>query len=490
MAAATWDLARYAEAARRLGRLAGRTHRNGLPGDAPPLFGGLRMLWAMRITNTLIPVLRDDATWRHPLMAAVDASDPALRDDLLALAGQVPSILDAFDRLPRGLAHGDACPQNLLPDPESRGDFVAIDWGFANLAPLGSDLVQLLAGRADDGELAADDLPPIQDTILAAYLDGLRDERVDTSPVPVHQAFLAGLVVGKAFSALPLERLGGPIDDRSVTSFQARGAMRATCSTCAPSCRPTRDRFKGLAGRTLLCGSQPQQPEVRSGTRTWPGTTPTGSEPWCVPSPTEWTPACSRSPAGVMCVLVQPVMHARLVAHAQVDGPSRTAGRPAQPAGDRRDRRSGTLGPVRGGLLGHGLVGRPGGAHRQRPPRGRCNGEALQREERRVVVHAPAVVVAPGLLAILHDRDARPRKHLEGLIEALACDGGRGIGRRVRGVRETEHVRDAPKGRYPARIITSARTSCGMATADRVMAAASSIAPAAFTQLRSGCWER
>ena len=220
--AATWNSARYADAARRLGRLAGRTHRDGLPADVPRLFDGLRMLWSMRITNTLIPVLRDDATWQHPLMVAVEASDPALRGDLLALADQAPSILDALDRLPRGLAHGDACPQNLLPDPDLHGGFVAIDWGFANLAPLGSDLVQLLAGRADSGELGAADLPPLQETVLAAYLDGLRDERVDASPVQVRLAMVGGLVVGKAFSALPLERLGGPIDDQSLTFFLAR----------------------------------------------------------------------------------------------------------------------------------------------------------------------------------------------------------------------------------------------------------------------------
>jgi tRNA A-37 threonylcarbamoyl transferase component Bud32 len=221
-AAAPWDPARYADAARRLGRLAGRTHRDGLPADTPPLFGGLRMLWAMRITNTLVPVLRDDATWRHPLMAAMAASDPALRGDLLALADEAPSILDALDQLPRGLAHGDACPQNLLRDPDRPGGFVAIDWGFANLAPLGSDLAQLLAGRADSGELSADELPAIQEAILVAYLDGLRDERVDASAAQVRRAFLWGLVVGKAFSALPLERLGGPVDDRAEAFFLAR----------------------------------------------------------------------------------------------------------------------------------------------------------------------------------------------------------------------------------------------------------------------------
>ena len=57
-----------------------------------------------------MPALRDDATCRSPLMAAVEASDPALRDDLLALAGQAPSILDALDRLPRGMQRAAGGP--------------------------------------------------------------------------------------------------------------------------------------------------------------------------------------------------------------------------------------------------------------------------------------------------------------------------------------------------------------------------------------------
>ena len=246
--AVPWDLERYASAARGLGRLAGRSHRDGLPADTPPLFGGLRMLWSMRIANTVLPALRDDATWRHPLMVAAGEADPALRADLLALAGGVPTILDGLDTLPGGLAHGDACPQNLLPDPDRPGGFVAIDWGFANVAPLGSDLVQLLTGRADNGELGVEDLPPIADAILAACLDGLRDEQVDASPVDVRRAFHGGLVVGKAFSALPIERLGGPVDDRPGRSSWRGRATPATCSTSVTGCLPAPDPVGRPAG--------------------------------------------------------------------------------------------------------------------------------------------------------------------------------------------------------------------------------------------------
>ena len=38
----------------------------------------------------------------------------------------------------------------------------------------------------------------------------------------MRRAFVGGLLVGKAFSALPLERLGGPVDDRTIAFFVAR----------------------------------------------------------------------------------------------------------------------------------------------------------------------------------------------------------------------------------------------------------------------------
>lgn len=221
-AAVSWDTARFEAAARRLGRLAGRFAREGLPADAPPLFGGLRMLWSLRISGTILPILRSDETWRHPLMAAAARSDPALRGDLLDLADEAPAILDALDRLPRGLAHGDACPQNLLPDPDRSDGFVAIDWSFTNLAPLGSDLGQLLVGLVENGNLGIDDLPTIHDAILPAYLDGLRDEGLDPDHAEVQQGFHGRLLVGKTLSALPLERLRGPLDGDAEAYFMKR----------------------------------------------------------------------------------------------------------------------------------------------------------------------------------------------------------------------------------------------------------------------------
>jgi hypothetical protein len=218
-----WNGKRYMAAARRLGRLAGRSVREALPAGAPPLAPGLGFIFSARTAVFDIPALRSDETWRHPLMAALAGTDPGLRGDLLGLADEAPSIVDALERLPQAIAHGDACPQNLLPDPLRADGFVAIDWGFTGLAPLGYDLGQLLVGRAESGDTEAADMPAIHDAILPAYIEGLREERVDPDVDDVRRGFIGGLLLRSAFTALPLDRLPTTTNDDDVATFARRG---------------------------------------------------------------------------------------------------------------------------------------------------------------------------------------------------------------------------------------------------------------------------
>ncbi len=81
-----------------------------------------------------------------------------------------------LESLPQSLAHGDACPQNLLADPREPRGLVAIDWGFVGMEPVGYDLGQLLVGRFESGEMAVSDLAPLSDLILDSYVAGLGDE--------------------------------------------------------------------------------------------------------------------------------------------------------------------------------------------------------------------------------------------------------------------------------------------------------------------------
>jgi hypothetical protein len=206
--AARWDLERYADAARALGRLAG-SRRAAATSASSGLAGvGLRGYASGRIMGFSAPALRDPSTWAHPAVAA--AVDPDLRTDLIELIDRLPAILDRLDRLPQSFGHGDACPQNLLVEAGRPEGFVAVDWGFAGPGPVGQDLGQLLVGRAESGELDADELAAVDAAIVPAYISGLRDEGGTPSEDDVRRGYVGALLVRSAFTALPIELLAGP----------------------------------------------------------------------------------------------------------------------------------------------------------------------------------------------------------------------------------------------------------------------------------------
>ncbi len=212
-----WELADYRRAAYLLGRLAAR-RREGAPVNRTlpevariPHPGGsaLRYFASRRVQRAALPALRDEALWRHPVVAAAvqRTGDPALAGDLLALADRLPQILDLLDTLPQTYAHGDASPQNLLLPESEPETVVVIDWGFGTLLPVGFDLGQLLAGLAQAGQADPGELAAIDPVIFEGYLAGLRDESYDVAPDVVRTGYLGALTARSALCTLPLELL-------------------------------------------------------------------------------------------------------------------------------------------------------------------------------------------------------------------------------------------------------------------------------------------
>jgi hypothetical protein len=177
----------------------------------------LRSLVGSRVRNATIPVLRDTGTWAHPAVAA--SVDPALRDQLLALWDDVPTILDTLEHLAHTGAHGDACPQNLLAEEDG---LVAIDWGIAGPQPVGFDLGQLLAGRAESMEIDAGDLADVHAVILPAYLDGMGAEGADPDVDAVRLGYVGSLLLRSAFTSLPFELLQRPSATDLAPTFASR----------------------------------------------------------------------------------------------------------------------------------------------------------------------------------------------------------------------------------------------------------------------------
>ena len=214
-----WQRADYAAAARVLGRLAGRFPDHRTPAGVSVPRRDFRRYAAGRLGEEVLPRLRSDEPWRHPALA--HHVDPALRADLQSLAATLPMLLDRLDLLPRTLAHGDACPQNLLR-PRNGDELVAIDWQFVGVCALGTDAAQLLAGNAEAGELEASVLPDLLDLIIDNYAAGLQDEGSDVAFADIRFGVIANLVVRSAFTALPLERLDA--DDVAPAFFARRAA--------------------------------------------------------------------------------------------------------------------------------------------------------------------------------------------------------------------------------------------------------------------------
>lgn len=206
-----WRPDDYRAAARRLGRLAGRLPATSVPSDVPVSPRDFRSYFFGRVQFGVLPVLRDDATWAHPLISA--AVDDGLRKDLERCVETIPPLLDQLDGLPKSLAHGDACPQNLLRPADEPQTFVAIDWTFAGLCAVGLDAGQLLAGGAEAGDLEPEGLPHLLEIIVAAYLDGLADEDATFDPDEVRFGVLANLVIRSTFTALPTELLAATETD-------------------------------------------------------------------------------------------------------------------------------------------------------------------------------------------------------------------------------------------------------------------------------------
>ncbi|MFB4275182.1 MULTISPECIES: hypothetical protein [unclassified Nonomuraea] len=211
--AAEWDLTRYAAAARALGRLAGLHPAPG-PGTGP----GLRVYVTNRVRGGALPALRDPAVWRHPLIAA--HADPLLRMDLDTLGHRIPDLLETLDGLPHTMAHGDASPQNLLVPASCPNEFVAIDWGWQEPAPVGFDLGQLLVGLAHEGRTEPGELPAVHRTIQEAYALGLADQGMPDDGLAT--GYVTSLVLRSAFTAIPVERLGEPVTPELAELFRKR----------------------------------------------------------------------------------------------------------------------------------------------------------------------------------------------------------------------------------------------------------------------------
>jgi hypothetical protein len=199
-----WDLARFERAAYLLGRMAA-SPEVAVRGNVGETDFVVHTYLEGRLNSQVLPMLRDEGIWHHPLVAG--AFDPELRDRLRAAADLAAAYVDELAAFPLVNVHGDASPNNLLPGatPDS---FVLIDYGFWVRQPVGFDISQLVVGDIQIGRRTAADLPDLDAACVASYTRGLHDEGLDIPEDVARRAHALQLLIFTGLSTLPFEHLG------------------------------------------------------------------------------------------------------------------------------------------------------------------------------------------------------------------------------------------------------------------------------------------
>ncbi len=223
-----WETADFAHAAHLLGRLAGSDAVAELAplGDADGR-NTIRTYADGRLAMQVAPALRSTELWQMPWLA--DAFDDELRGRLLDTLDRVPAFVDELEAAPAALAHGDACPNNLLHTTGS-DDITLIDYGFWSLQCVGFDLGQLLVGDVQIGRRRAATLPELESGCLPAYVEGLAAEGVELDAAVVARAHALHLMVFTGLST-PLTAPPAPGADPAELADEAheRAAISRFC---------------------------------------------------------------------------------------------------------------------------------------------------------------------------------------------------------------------------------------------------------------------
>jgi hypothetical protein len=199
-----WSIARFALAARHLGRLNGLYLAERPLPDEPWLLCGLLRSRATGVTGfwDAFARVRDEPLARRTWPG--DLGDRARR-----LWDDRDRVMEGLDRLPQTFVHGDTDRRNLFARRSASGveETVAIDWALSGVAPVGAELTVLVnssvlwargVGPGDLGELA--------ERCLAEYVAGLEDAgwRGDPRLAEVGFAATAALRYGPLLGAVEL----------------------------------------------------------------------------------------------------------------------------------------------------------------------------------------------------------------------------------------------------------------------------------------------
>ncbi len=239
-----WTRDTFVQAARHLGRLAGRW-LGGTP-DHPWLFHG----WIERHSQP--------AAMEHGVELLLGAvATPAIQGRLgwrLEEAVQLVEAQAAFgallQSLPQTLCHHDAGRANLFARNSHRSpETVLIDWEMVGPGPIAADLVSLLFASVRRGDLSAAWLPALRPRAMEAYASGLEDVGAVVDPAVMRLGFSAAAALRWTLVRDVVAALGGgPIHRGSAPGETSETALEELLALTRELFEVTADARRAIRG--------------------------------------------------------------------------------------------------------------------------------------------------------------------------------------------------------------------------------------------------
>jgi hypothetical protein len=144
--------------------------------------------------------------YQNPAHPVVQKMLPGISLPLtLAVWEEHPRMLKIMEGMPQAFCHQDAFERNLF---YRDGELVAIDWSFAGIAPVGTELTALI------GAFGLTNFPPSQarqldQACFEGYLEGLRQAGWTPDPRQVRLCYCLNVIIRYVIGATIGEQLPG-----------------------------------------------------------------------------------------------------------------------------------------------------------------------------------------------------------------------------------------------------------------------------------------
>jgi hypothetical protein len=197
-----WSLEQYGRVARCLGRFNGAY----LAGQPLPTESWLTRDWLRKYLAHAAPMVA--FVKENPAHPVVQKMLPGVsRAMTLVVWDEHQRMLEALDRLPQIFCHQDAFGRNLFIRGEQ---VVAIDWGYAGMAPLGAELAPLVGVASGLAGVPSSQLKELDRACFEGYLQGLRESGLTPDARQVRLGYtltvllryVLGATVGEVLPAL------------------------------------------------------------------------------------------------------------------------------------------------------------------------------------------------------------------------------------------------------------------------------------------------